>query len=59
MQEQKDVFVSKVSEEELKALAGGAGADEVTPQSTIVCASLRVCTWSIKYCPSFKVKCPM
>lgn len=50
-------FVSKVSEKELKSLAGGN--DEITPQSTVVCVSLRVCKWSIKYCPSFKRKCWM
>lgn len=37
-------FVSKVSEEELKNLAGGN--DEITPQSTVVCVSLRICKWS-------------
>lgn len=48
-------FVSKVSEEELKQLAGGT---EATPDSTVVCVSLRLCKWSINYCPSFK-KCWM
>jgi len=55
--EMKKDFVSKVSEEELKNLAGGN--DEITPQSTVVCVSLRLCKWSIKYCPSFKKKCLM
>ncbi|SET33420.1 hypothetical protein SAMN05216389_10928 [Oceanobacillus limi] len=54
---EKQHYVSKISEEELKNLAGGS--EEVTPQSTVVCVSLRLCKWSIKYCPSFKRKCWM
>jgi len=58
MEAQKKVYVSKVSEEELKNLAGGSG--EVTPQSTVLCLSLRVCyKWSVKMCPSVKKKCWM
>jgi hypothetical protein len=57
MEKQEQTFVSKISEEELKKLAGGY--TEVSPQSTIVCVSLRICNWSLRFCPSFKVKCPM
>ncbi|MEL4028782.1 class II lanthipeptide, LchA2/BrtA2 family [Caldifermentibacillus hisashii] len=54
----KEVFVEKVSEEELMELAGGS--HEVQPQSTVLCLSLRLCpSWSIKLCPSIKIRCPM
>ncbi|MGE7675030.1 class II lanthipeptide, LchA2/BrtA2 family [Lysinibacillus sp. NPDC094403] len=51
-------FVEKVSEDELMKLAGGS--DEITPQSTVLCLSLRVCpSWSIRICPSIRFRCPM
>lgn len=51
-------FVEKVSEEELMNLAGGS--NEVQPQSTVLCLSLRLCpSWSLRLCPSIRFRCPM